>query len=419
VFETDPKVAKVKNRLNNLAYQALEEVQPSKHLHGSSDRAFGYGAGPETSDIRGRPTFPIPMRTSVMNDGSELNYKWESWIYANIGEGFEITFLDPTGEGLFDFAPMPPNSRHWALWRQLAPETIVAKVTNRTPSVYAFDYGGEPLDLYLYSANFQGERDKTALEVYMGVPLSELEGGNSVRLDRELVVYDRDWQPVFRDSIRVEEKVSASAVAMMVDQVRAPLVPGGHFLAVQVRDPVSNKVQLFKGELDIEWFGGKSLALSDLELAGDVTEVLSGDKFQKGDVRVVPMPSKTFLKGQSVFLYYEVYHLTRDTFGQTRYQVDYVLRGQDAGSVGARILGGIGKLLGQAPSGDGLKISYEHTGKDEREPVYIELDVSSVTHPQVDLMVTVTDLNSQTEVTKTIQFFVVDTVSISGDQESE
>ncbi|MDP6042475.1 MAG: GWxTD domain-containing protein, partial [Candidatus Latescibacteria bacterium] len=168
VFETDPKVAKVKNRLNNLAYAALEEVQPSKHLHGSSDRAFGYGAESETAEIRGRPTFPIPMRTSVMNDGSELNYKWESWIYANIGEGFEITFLDPTGEGLFDFAPMPPNSRHWALWQQLAPETIVAKVTNRTPSIYAFDYGGEPLDLYLYTANFQGERNKTALEVYMG-----------------------------------------------------------------------------------------------------------------------------------------------------------------------------------------------------------------------------------------------------------
>ncbi|MDP6037410.1 MAG: hypothetical protein QGG64_02570, partial [Candidatus Latescibacteria bacterium] len=118
-------------------------------------------------------------------------------------------------------------------------------------------------------------------------------------------------------------------------------------------------------------------------------------------------------------LYYEVYHLTRDTFGQTRYQVDYVLRGQDTGSVGARILGGLGKLLGQALSENGLKISYEHTGEEEQEPVYIELDVSSITQPQVDLTVTVTDLNSRTEVTKSIRFFVVDTVSVSGDQESE
>ena len=419
VFETDPKVAKVKNRLNNLASQALEEVQPTKHLHGSSDRSFGYGAEAETAEIRGRPTFPIPMRTSVMNDGSELGYKWESWIYANIGEGFEITFLDPTGEGMYDYAPIPPNSRYWTLWRQLAPETIVAQVTHKTPSIYAFDYGGEPLDLYLYTANFEGKEKKTDLEVYMGVPVSELEGAEQVHLDREVVVYDRDWQPVFHDSVRVAEKANTSTGALMVDQVRAPLPPGGHFVAVQVRDPVSRKVQVFKRELDIENFAPKVLALSDLELAGDVTETDAGGKFQKGDVRVIPMPSKTFVKGQPVYLYYEVYDLMRDAFGQTKYRVDYVLDGKDASSTGARILGGLGKLLGQVPSAGGVKISYEHTGEKEAESIYIALDVNAVAQSRIDLTVTVTDLNSEKAVTKKIGFFVVEPGPISHEQESE
>ncbi len=78
VFETDEKVVKVKNRLNMMAANALEEVMPSKHVHGQSSSSYGYGAGPETAELRGVPTFPVPRRRSVMRDGSELGYKWES-----------------------------------------------------------------------------------------------------------------------------------------------------------------------------------------------------------------------------------------------------------------------------------------------------------------------------------------------------
>ena len=35
------------------------------------------------------------------------------------------------------------------------------------------------------------------------------------------------------------------------------------------------------------------------------------------------MPSKTYLPGQPVTIYYEVYGLTRNEVGQTRYQMDY------------------------------------------------------------------------------------------------
>ena len=71
-----------------------------------------------------------------------------------------------------------------------------------------------------------------------------------------------------------------------------------------------------------------ALALSDLELAGQIVEVgEQAGKFQKGDLRVVPLPSKIFAKGQPVYLYYEVYNLSRDAFGQTRYRVEYRLKG--------------------------------------------------------------------------------------------
>ncbi|MCY3679971.1 MAG: GWxTD domain-containing protein [Gemmatimonadetes bacterium] len=411
VFETDEKVAKVKNRLNMMAANALEEVSPSKHVHGQSRSSYGFGVESETSELRGVPTFPIPRRRSVMLDGSELGYKWESWIYAEIGGGIEITFLDPTGSGFFDFAPVPPNSPNHALWSRMAPETVVAQVVSQTPSIYVHDYGGDPLDLYMYTANFRASERETAMEAYMGVPMAALtpSGNSQVMLDRDVVVYDRSLRPVFRDSVRVAEAISREVEkgTLMVDQVRAALSPGQYLLGTQVRDPISRRVQVHKTYVAVSSFRGEALALSDLELAGQIVEV--GEqvgKFQKGDLQVVPLPSKTFAKGQPVYLYYEVYNLSQDAFGQTRYRVEYRLKGVQ----GTGLIRGLGRLLSQTPRADGVQISYEHTGTATSEPLYIALDVPENSKEQLEIEVVVTDLNrpNTPSVSKQAQFLLGD-----------
>ena len=394
VFETDEKVAKVKNRLNMMAANALEEVSPSKHIHGQSRSSYGFGVESETSELRGVPTFPIPRRRSVMLDGSELGYRWESWIYAEIGGGIEITFLDPTGSGFFDFAPVPPNSPNHALWSRMAPETVVAQVVSQTPSIYVHDYGGDPLDLYMYTANFRASERETAMEAYMGVPMAALtpSGDSRLMLDREVVVYDRSLRPVFRDSVRMAEAISGQAEkgTLMVDQTRAALSPGQYLLAAQVRDPISRKIQVHKAYVAVSSFRGEALSLSDLLLAGQIVEVEEqAGKFQKGDLRVVPLPSKTFAKGQPVYLFYEVYNLSRDAFGQTRYRVEYRIKGVQ----GTGLIRGLGRLLSQSPRADGVQISYEHTGTATSEPLYIALDVPENSKEQLEIEVVVTDLN--------------------------
>ena len=416
VFETDEKVAKVKNRLNMLAANALDEVLPTKHVHGQSSSSYGYGAGPETAELRGVPTFPVPRRRSVMRDGSELGYRWESWIYADIGGGIEITFLDPTGSGFFDFAPIPPNSPNHALWSRLAPEKVVAQVVSRTPSVYRHAYGGEPMDFYMYAANFRASDRETNMEVYLGVPIAALtptsQGGNAYAiLDREVAIYDRSPKPIFRDSVRVTKAINGPVEKgmLMVDQVRASLPPGQYFLTAQVRDPISRKIQARKMYVTVPSFRDEELALSDLELAGQIVEKgeNAGGKFQKGDLQVVPLPSKTFAKARPVYLYYEVYNLTRDAFGQTRYRIEYALTGVQ--SAGSRLLRGLGKLLGQTPRADGVQISYEHTGTTTWEPLYIALDVPRDSEEQLEIEVVATDLNrpNQPRVRKRVRFAAI------------
>ena len=59
------------------------------------------------------------------------------------------------------------------------------------------------------------------------------------------------------------------------------------------------------------------MQISDLELAWEIASKETAGKFAKGDLNVIPMPSRTYQKGQSVFVYYEIYNLKKDEFGQT------------------------------------------------------------------------------------------------------
>ncbi|MCZ6636097.1 MAG: GWxTD domain-containing protein, partial [bacterium] len=408
VFETDPEVVKVKNRLNVIAERGMEEILASKHSFGQTTAAYGYGVGPQTSDIKGMPTFPLPNRKTWMPDGTELGYKWESWIYAQVGGGIEVTFLDLTGKGFYDYAIPPPNSRNYKLWQRLAPEAVVARVTNQTPSVYEFDYGGDPLRIYVYTADFKVSDWDSNLEIYIGVPWSELgqtvEGGRAYAgVDREVVLYNRKLEPVYRDSARVVESMPVSEVVgpgtLLVDQVRARVPANTYLMAIQVRDPATRKIQIQKRYVVLKPFWNKAPALSGIEVAGSVEELEGpGDgKFDKGELRVVPLPSKVFVKGQLVYLYYEIYDLVRNEFGQTRYRVDYLLHGVEQGSTITRIFKGLGRALGQVPKAEGLQISYEHEGTSDREPIYVALDVTPLGKEEMEVTVTVTDLNTEGE----------------------
>ena len=103
-----------------------------------------------------------------------MNYKWETWIYAHFGEGFEVTFLDALGNFDFQFPQPPIDSPNRLLWLHLAPEAVVARVVNRTPSVYRYPYPGDPMPLLMSVADFQGNGRDTRLYAFVGIPWTAL-----------------------------------------------------------------------------------------------------------------------------------------------------------------------------------------------------------------------------------------------------
>ena len=417
VFETDPDVVRVKNRLTDRAGEALLEAIPdNSSLRIESFGDFTMMMAPE---VRGVPIFPLPHQGALFRDGASLNSKWETWVYAHIGDGFEVTFLDALGDFDFQFPQPPVNSPNVILWQKMAPETVVARVISRTPSVYKYDYGTESIPMYLSVADFQGTEKSSRLDAFIGVPWASLARGDrddvlSATLKRMLVVFDTTGAEVWRDSLIA----SASQFVpihdpgvLWVDQVTADLDPGRYFLAVRVENPVSGAIQIYRQETQVEAYGASLLMVSDLAVAGQMSELseLSEGKFIRGDLEVIPLPSQTFKPEQPIFLYYEVYNLLRDETGQTRYRVDYAVEGADE-TAGVRLLRGIGRLLGIKKEEEGVTVSYEHRGDQTVEQIYVALNVAPKPGKRLKIAVTVTDLKvgKRIEATKDVYVMIGD-----------
>ena len=65
---------------------------------------------------------------------------------------------------------------------------------------------------------------------------------------------------------------------------------------------------------------------SSLVLASRVEPAAGAGKFNRGGLKVVPLPSLTFRAGQPVHLYYELYGLTAGDDGRVRYHTEYTIR---------------------------------------------------------------------------------------------
>ncbi|MCY3684175.1 MAG: GWxTD domain-containing protein [Gemmatimonadetes bacterium] len=349
-----------------------------------SDRDAGIG----TDHSRGYPLFPV--------DG----YKpWEYWIYPEVNGGIEIVFTSLARGGDFDY-PIPSSIRAEArdnavVWNRHRPEDIVNRAVAREPS--RFDLRRETLDFYADMADFRGEQGQTRLEIYYGLPVSGQP--ETTQFERGLALFDTTWTPIFQ---KVEPLSDISdQTDKIVDRLTVNIPPGRYYLGVQVHDTAGNRLGVQKQAIDVESYTGDGLMLSDIELANRIEE-------QEADsLNIIPQPSKSFSAGQPVTIYYEIYGLKKDAFGQTRYQMHYRIAPAQGQAPAVRVLQSVGKLLGVLSEKE-FTVSYEQVGETESELSYLEIDVTDSAQGLYELVVKISDLNANVQVAKSTTFQIVE-----------
>jgi hypothetical protein len=357
---------------------------------------------------------PVTMR----NTGALV--PWETWVYTQIKGGMEITFTDETGNGQFDFAPVPPllnagkrTVRRAAHILQHAPEVIYRKAAADIPDYYRPGIQGEPLNFYYDLANFRGPAGQSTLEVYYGIPPAQVEtvreaDTSFIRVKCFLALADEGHTQIYRDAKELlyhgADSLSQSRGTFVPEILKLEVPPGKYELQVQLKDQVSGHVGLYKQAVEVRDYWQDALQISDIQLASSISEEGHLDQFKKGDIWIIPMPSRVYGKAQKVYIYYEIYNLTKNSFGQTRYKTRYAVRSSFQSGSGAlqTVARGFRFLFKRRKPQ--VSVTHTQTGTEPTQQEYFELDLTKVKRGVNTLEVTITDEVSGQSATHEIRF---------------
>ena len=347
--------------------------------------------------------------TATAQEGTDM-VPWECWVYTKIGGGFEITFTDEMGSGNYDYAPqvldarVPPERLHKFNW--YASERVFSRAAMTTPDYYAPRLDAPPLKFYYDLADFRGTEGRSALEVYFGIPqvigryLLEQDSTRMV-VDRQVALLNLETGATFRTQSELAFQGAGDLTrqpgAFIPDVARLEVPPGKYRMEVTARDRQSGRMGTYRQDVGVVSYAKGALRLSGLVLAWQVGEGQEGDKFTRHGLRIVPLPTRTFRKGQNIFVYYEVYNLKPDSTGVTRHSVEYTLK-TEAGGVLSRVLPG---FTGAKPE---VAVSQAQAGTQEAEYRYIELDLKGLSPGKGLMTITVRDLNSGQTVSRELVF---------------
>lgn len=343
---------------------------------------------------------------------------WETWTYTRIGRGMEITFTDERGTGAFDFAPIPPPSldtdvSRMSRFTEYAPRVVFRNAVSRMPDVYRPRFHHPPLDFYFDLASFRATEGRTALEVYYGIPAAQVKIGQRrdvsyIQVKCALALAPADYSVIHRTSssraYRVASDFSGAQKAFMPELLRLQVPPGKYDLQVQIKDLLSGHNGIYRQTVDVREYSEDRLRISDIQLAATIGETKLQERFKKGEVWVVPMPTRNYRGAQQVYAYYEIYNLQKNRFGQTRYKVKYVVRYVSKpirGALGSVASGLRSLFRSKRPS---VSISYEHEGTEPNEQSYLEIDLDKVKHGVNVLEVEIKDLVSGKSEEREIRF---------------
>ena len=365
------------------------------------DQLLGAGRG------SGRPVNFKPVTSE--EDASIV--PWETWVYVNLGGGIEITFTDEFHNGAYNYAPAPLDaripSRQQAMLNRYNPRNVYRMAAAATPDYYVPPQNEDPMEFYYDSADFRSYHGyDTALEVYAGIPRHQGhyvsdDDRTEIDADRTVALRNRTTGAVYRshELIRFAARgdVTAERSAFVPDLARMDVPAGLYQMEVKMKDRLSARHARYRQDVEVESYGGTGLQVSDLEMAWLISKSKDEDKFSKGRLWVIPMPTRTYAKGQSVFVYYEIYNLTQNEFGQTNYEVSYTVTSDD-NPVAVGIISSLTRW--RKSKREELSVTYEQQGTDAQEAEYVELKLEYRPAGKYQLKVTVTDVNAGETVEK-------------------
>ena len=342
---------------------------------------------------------------------------WEVWIYADIGNGTEFAFTDDYNSGSYDFAPLPaPKAgeeppedllRFVQRMTRFAPAVRFSSLSATTPERYSLAHL-EPLDFYYETLTFRGKDGKTDLQVNIGLPVANV----ALKSDPDtVVVVERRVSLIggpASDTVTLKNRIAVPVVGgstlggqLATERVDLQASPGRYELALQASRIGSDLTGVYRQPtFALPDYSGPGLLMSDIQIAkriGDAADT-ADSTFVRGALDIRPWPPRSFYPTEPLYVYFEIYNLTRDEFGATRYEVSYEV--QAAAETDRSILTALLPRI-RRRSGEVIEVRYEQIGAEPTVIDFVQLELSQAQPGRYTLQMNVTDQVSGTSTSRT------------------
>jgi len=187
------------------------------------------------------------------------------------------------------------------------------------------------------AACFEGEENKTSVEIFYGVPLYMVYWTREsiIKYTGEVLhivsIYDSD-------GILVDEVQNTKQFLFYFYQIKHiyndvytltqkfELEPGTYNVEILLFDEKTGNNGLLQDTLRVEQFSGNDLRISDFLIAYDISMEDARKRLTRENARLYHHPAHLYLKGRPIYIYFELYNLfVADERGMNNYTIEYAI----------------------------------------------------------------------------------------------
>jgi len=268
-----------------------------------------------------------------------------------------------------------------------------------------------PIHFPMNLTQFIGSNGKTAVEVYYGIPLDQLdfagiETGYKSNVLTHMVILDTNY-------VRLDEMNRTKTINLRsMDEITSrfsigseylELDPGSYLFGFELKQQNPPRLGLYQFNLPVRDFSSTDLMISDLRASSESDQFRVVPIASREELSLNPYPFSSINRQLQLLLYFEVYNLSYGPDDRTSYKVEYSIRNQDED---AGMLKRIGRFLLRR-KGEEVAVTQERSGKDNAAYELVSMDVHSINASDALITVSVTDMITGEKVTTTRRVHIV------------
>ena len=299
------------------------------------------------------------------------------------------------GDKMFSFVDTERNRSYrfaqpWNSMVTINTQEDIINLRQTKPEEYIPAFEGQVFDLSYQTYQFSS-KNKFQSDVFLSYSIDFSDSSTSKEKFADgyevgLFMFDNRFNKIFdfKNSFTIVDQ----SINNLVNSIEMAMQPQAGNLAFEMIRKKDKGVTSYHGKFSVHKFSENELAISDVVLAAkvEVGREINGS-IKRNDISVLPNPTKTFNKESNLFLYYEIYNLTKSINNSTEFEQKITIQKKEDEGIVNSILA----VIGLDKEGKKVALTSNYQTQEIDPQMYLQLDLSKYESGEYLITVSIKD----------------------------